>query len=173
MAGRAAFPGSFNPLTVAHLTIADAARRHLDVTVVHLVLSEVTLGKEHHPDLPPVNERADRLERATRRHAWLEVVVTPHQLLADIADGYDAVVLGADKLAQVHDPRFYDGDPARRDAALARLPRMAVAPRPPHPVPPELRLAVPPWVAEVSATAVRAGRSEWAADPMRRSGLSD
>lgn len=162
--GRAAFPGSFNPFTVAHLAIAEAARQHLEVTVVHLVLSEITLGKEDHPDLAPVHERAERLEQVTRRHQWLEVVVTPDQLLADIAEGYDAVVLGADKFAQLHDPRFYGDDPVRRDAALARLPRLAVAPRPPHAVPPEVTLAVPDWVAAISATAVRAGRTEWAVD---------
>ena len=38
--------------------------------------------------------------------------------------------MGADKWAQVHDPAWYGVDAAARDAALAALPRVLVAPRP-------------------------------------------
>jgi len=59
------------------------------------------------------------------RPGW-EVVVTTARLLVDVSAGYDAVVLGADKLAQVLDPAWYaDGRGTReaeaaRDAALER-----------------------------------------------------
>ena len=65
---------------------------------------------------------------------WLRVVVIDARLIADIADGYDAVVMGADKWAQVVDPAWYGDDPTERDRALARLPRVAVAPRHGHPI---------------------------------------
>ena len=85
--------------------------------------------------------------------------------LADIARGYDAVVMGADKWAQVIDPAWYDGDADARDAAVAALPRVAVAPRRGWTTPSEFRLDVPDHIAEVSATAVRDGRHDWAASP--------
>ena len=56
--------------------------------------------------------------------------MTDAQLITDIAAGYDVVVMGADKWAQVRDPAWYDGSTAARDAALARLARVLVAPRP-------------------------------------------
>lgn len=158
-----AYPGSFNPLTVAHVAIADSARRHHGLDRIDLVISTVALAKEHRPDVAPVDERVATIEAVAATRPWLAVVVTEAQLLADIAEGYDVVVMGADKWAQLHDVGFYDGDPAARDAALARLPTPAVAPRPPHPVPGRHRLAVPAWLAEVSATAVRAGRHDWRA----------
>lgn len=163
MARRGAYPGSFNPLTVAHLAIADAARAQHHLTRLDLVLSRVVLAKEDHPELAAVDVRVAAIEAATADRPWLCVVVTDAQLIVDIAEGYDLVVMGADKWAQVHDPAFYGGDPTARDRAVARLPAVAVAPRPPHPLPADRALDVPDWVGEVSATAVRAGRYDWRA----------
>src|SRR5262249_27202110 len=84
--------------------------------------------------------------------------VTDAQLLADIAEGYDVLILGADKWAQIQELGFYGGSATARDAALARLPEIAFVPRPPHAVPDGLRvLAVPPELADVSSTLARAG----------------
>ena len=69
------------------------------------------------------------LARLVAGRPELGVVVTDAQLVADIARGYDVVVMGADKWAQVNDPAWYDS-PAARDAALAALPRVLVVPRP-------------------------------------------
>lgn len=160
---RGAYPGSFNPLTVAHLAVAAAARRQHDLQEVVLIISRVALAKEDHPELAAVEHRVEAIEAATADRRWLTVQVTEQQLIADIADGYDVVVMGADKWAQLHDVAFYGHDVAARDAALARLPTVAVAPRPPHPTPSEHALVVPAWVGEVSATAVRAGRHDWRA----------
>jgi len=125
---RAAFPGSFNPPTVAHLDIADAARRQCGVSRVDLVLSRVAIGKES-VTRPTVDERADVLRAVSGNgRPWLGVVVTDARLLVDIADGYDVLVLGADKWAQVLDPQYY-GSVAARDEAVARLPVVAYAPR--------------------------------------------
>jgi hypothetical protein len=132
---RAAFPGSFNPPTVAHLDIAAAARRQCGVERVVLVLSIDAIGKEN--VRPTVHERAGVLRVVASTRPWLEVVVTDARLLVDIARGYDVLVLGADKWAQVLDPQYYDDDVAARDAAVAALPHLAFAPRgegepPPH-----------------------------------------
>jgi hypothetical protein len=175
------YPGSFDPLTIAHLAVADSAVRHLGLERLDLAISRLALGKEHLDDDSVERRRAGILE-ATRDRPWLGVVVVEARLVADIAAGYDAVVMGADKWAQVVDPAWYGGDPDARDAAVARLPRVAVAPRHGHEVvdhplpggPPAdaLLLPVPGDVAHVSATAVRSGRVEWAALPHRLRGTS-
>jgi hypothetical protein len=163
---RGAYPGTFNPPTVAHLAIADAARAQCRLDLVELVLSRSPLGKQDHPELAPLEERRSRLERIAADRDWLTVRVTDSQLLAEIADGYDVLVLGADKWAQVVDARWYESASAR-DAALEGLPHLAVAPRPPHPVP-----AIGERVTildldrshhHVSATAVRRGERRWLA----------
>lgn len=163
---RGAYPGSFNPPTVAHLAVAEAARRQCRLVAVDLILSSTTLGKEGDPDLAPVADRAEALVALSRRRRWLRVVVSEHRLLADLAQGYDVLVLGADKWAQIQEPSWYGGE-AGRDAALARLPHVALAPRPPHPLPatgPGLTiLDVGAEHHEVSSTAVRAGRHDWLA----------
>ncbi len=73
------------------------------------------------------------LEAIAARLGWLGVVLTDHQLIADVSAGYDAVIIGADKWAQIMDPVWYQSAEAR-DAAVARLPRILVAPRPPFPL---------------------------------------
>jgi hypothetical protein len=122
------YPGSFNPPTVAHLAIAHSALRHAELSRVNLVVSRVALGKEH-VELPLLDDRVAVLTDVARSHPWLGVRVTDERLLVDIAHGYDVLVMGADKWAQVLDPSWY-GSEAARDAALAELPRVLVAPRP-------------------------------------------
>lgn len=153
-------------MTVAHLAIADAARRHCGLDRLDLVLSEVTLGKEQ-SGAPTANQRAEALAGLRVDRPWLAVVVTPHRLLVDIADGYDWLVLGADKWTQVADPRWYGDSPEARDDAIARLPRIAVAARPGHDVPDQALLLDlgddADSYAHISSTAVREGRHEWRA----------
>ncbi|HLI24175.1 MAG TPA: hypothetical protein VKU91_04415, partial [Acidimicrobiales bacterium] len=106
---------------------------------------------------------------------------TAAQLLVDVAAGYDYLVMGADKWAQVVDPVWYGGSEAERDSALARLPPVVVAPRPPFPLPAPsslpagvVLLDLPGGHGAVSSTAARSGRGEWmlpeAADYARRTG---
>ena len=112
------YPGSFDPMTVAHLAIVDASRRQCGLGRLDLILSEVTLGKED-ADAPSAPERAAALARLQERRPWLAVVVTTHRLLVDIAEGYDWLVLGADKWTQVADPAWY-GDSLERREHCAR-----------------------------------------------------
>jgi hypothetical protein len=150
------YPGSFNPPTLAHLGIADAARRRWSLERVDLMLSERALDKEH-VERPLLEHRVAVLHELAARLGWLGVRTTSHQLLADMAEGYDVLILGADKWHQVLDPRYYEGSAERRDAAVARLPHLAIAPRPPLLVPPELLLDVAPDLGEMSSTRARGG----------------
>jgi hypothetical protein len=163
----AAYPGTFNPPTIAHLAIAEAAREACGLDRLDLVLSRDPLGK---PGVrPTVDERAAVLAAIAASRPWLGVLVTDHRLLVDIGAGYDVLVLGADKWAQVLDPAFYDSL-AHRDEALARLPHLAVARRG--------ALAVPDGCTvldvdahHVSSTAVRAGDIDLMVQEARASGL--
>jgi predicted RNA-binding protein with PIN domain len=150
------YPGSFDPLTIAHVAIADAARRHAQLERLDLALSTIALAKEH-LDHASVERRAREIRAATRDRPWLDVVVTDAQLVAEIAAGYDVVVMGADKWTQVRDPQWYGGDPVARDLALASLPRVLVAPRPGFDASGAELLDIDPALADVSSTRARAG----------------
>jgi nicotinate-nucleotide adenylyltransferase len=161
------YPGSFDPLTIAHLAIADVAREHAGLDRLDLALSTVALGKEH-LDRKSVERRADEIRTTTHERPWLHVVVTDAQLIADIAAGYDVVVMGADKWAQVRDQQWYGNDPVARDAALASLPRVLVAPRPGFDAAGAEVLDVDPALARVSSTRARAGEQHLVAAPAPR-----
>jgi hypothetical protein len=149
------YPGTFDPPTVAHLAIADAARNQCELDRVDLVLNRTPLGKQ---DVRPLAIRVAMLEAVAATRPWLSVVVTDDLHLADIADGYDVLVLGADKWAQVLDPVFYDST-ADRDDAVARLPQLAIAPR--HGlVLPDDSVVLDVDLSHVSSTAARAGRED-------------
>ena len=163
------YPGSFNPPTHAHVEIALTARESHGLVRVDLAVSAVALGKET-VHRPPIDERVAVIRDSIADIEGLGLVVTEAQLIADIAHGYDVVVMGADKWAQVNDPAWYGHDPAERDAVLARLPRLALAPRPPHAIPAEHRLPVADNLLEVSSSAARAGRVEWMTEAARASG---
>ena len=159
MARIGVYPGSFNPPTRAHLEIALAAVSQHCLKRLDFALSLSPLGKTT-VEVPSFAHRLEVLEQSLWGHASLSVVVTEKQLIVDIADGYDVVVMGADKWHQVHDPWWYDDDKQARDTAVNRLPTVALAPRPPHVIPPELQLPVPDDLLEISSTAARAGHTD-------------
>jgi len=157
------YPGSFNPPTVAHLAIARAAVEQCGLVRVDLVLSREALGKEDR-DLVAIEDRADVLRAIAATRDWLGVRVTDDRLIGDIAEGYDVVILGADKWVQINELHWYGGSVDERDAVLARLPHIAGAPRPPFDLTGVTTvLEVDAEHHEVSATDVRAGRREWMA----------
>lgn len=159
MARIGVYPGSFNPPTRAHLEIALAAVSQHCLKRLDFALSLRPLGKAG-VDVPSFAHRLEVVEQSLWDHESLAVVVTEEQLIADIADGYDVVVMGADKWRQVNDPRWYNDDTQARDRAVSRLPTVALAPRPPHVIPPELQLPVPDDLLEISSTAARAGHTD-------------
>ncbi len=154
---RAVYPGSFNPPTIAHLELSAVVRDERNVDVIVWTLSRRTLGKD--PEArPTIDERAAVLRTIAAPYDWLEVQITEAQLLADIARGFDVIIMGADKWAQIHSLEWYR-DADDRDAALASLPEIAIGPRPPHRAPPE-HLVDLSGVEHVSSTAVRAGNHD-------------
>jgi hypothetical protein len=122
------YPGSFNPPTVAHLAVAEAARSVGRLDRIDLIVSRVALGKEVLA-VPAFEDRVALLHDIARTRSWLGVVATDACLIVDLARGYDAVVMGADKWRQVNDPAWYGGDLSARDAALGHLPQVLLAPR--------------------------------------------
>ncbi|HXF56059.1 MAG TPA: adenylyltransferase/cytidyltransferase family protein [Actinomycetota bacterium] len=119
-------PGSFDPLTVAHAALAEAARRE-GAELVVLLYSVRTLPKEGDvaPPLLSEPERLAALERFVRGRPGLAVGVCSHGLLADQAEAAARrfpsselwVVVGSDKVLQLFHPRWYED----RDQALGRL----------------------------------------------------
>jgi hypothetical protein len=171
-----AYPGTFNPPTIAHLAIAEAARRQGGLDRVDLLVSRLPLGKD--PAQPPLPRRLAVLEAIAATRPWLSVRLTDQQLIADVAAGYEAVVLGADKWLQINDLVWYADDPAIRDAILARLPRLLLVPRPPHALPSNLPpgaviLAIDADHGSVSSSEARAGRLEWMAPEAAAAGWWD
>jgi nicotinic acid mononucleotide adenylyltransferase len=156
--------GTFNPFTRAHAALAVAGRR-AGCELVVLAMAPVSLAKEGLERAHPV-DRLDWVAAWARRHRWAKVAVASSPLLVDMAEalgeatgGAVALLVGADKAAQLAEPHWYD-DPA---AALGRLDRAAsllVADRAGHLVPDlPLRAAplpTPAWVPERSATEARA-----------------
>jgi len=168
MTRTAIYPGSFNPPTVAHLDLSIAVMEQREVDVIVWSLSHITLGKdlEGHPT---VDERLQVLNAVAEDYAWLEVRVTHDQLLADIAAGFDVLIMGADKWSQINELEWYRSID-ERDAAIAALPELAIAPRPPHPVPAQFALRFENNE-RVSSTAARAGAHHLMLPQARASGL--
>ena len=156
------YPGSFNPPTIGHLAIAQAARVQRGLDRIDLAVSRVALGKER-TEVPAFEDRISVLEASVANIDGVEVVVTHHQLLVDIAQGYDVVVMGADKWAQVQDPAFYEDSVEARDRAVETLLELdlAIAPRPPFEVPVGAELNISPEMVAVSSSGARQGRLEW------------
>jgi nicotinic acid mononucleotide adenylyltransferase len=156
--------GTFNPFTRAHAALAVAGRR-AGCQLVVLAMAPVSLAKEGLERAHPV-DRLDWVAAWARRHPWAVVAVASSPLLVDMAEalgeatgGEVALLVGADKAAQLVEPRWYDEPVAALDR-LGRAASLLVAERAGHPTPDlPLRgtpLPTPPWVPERSATQARA-----------------
>jgi len=164
---RGVYPGSFDPPTIAHLAIAEAAIRAGALDHLDFAISRAPLGKTA-AQQRPLAARVAAVERLAASRSSLGVTVTDARLIADISAGYDVVVMGADKWAQVIDPEWYGNDAEARDAALARLPHVLVAPRPGFTVVGADVLELPADLGHVSSTAARAGSHHLIAPEARR-----
>ena len=153
---RGVYPGSFDPPTTAHLAVAEAALSQRRLQRLDLVVSRRPLGKSA-PVHPSLDDRLAVLRESVSHLESVRVLSVESRLLVDIAAGYDVVVMGADKWHQIHQVEFYDGSARRRDEAIASLPDVAVAPRPPFPLPPRLALDLDPEHHATSSTRARAG----------------
>ena len=157
------YPGSFNPPTVGHVAIVEAAIRLHQLDSIDLVISEVALAKPL-IERPSLEERLQVITASYTDIPEVNVLRTSLQLIADIAQGYDVVVMGADKWAQINDVKFYDSE-AHMQESLASLPTLAVAPRSGEKVHESIRLDVPETIAEVSSSSARRTNFEWMTKP--------
>jgi nicotinic acid mononucleotide adenylyltransferase len=121
----AVLPASFDPPTVGHAALADAALQ--EGSVVVLLYSVRTLPKEGEPGAPLLSEvdRVRAMEALAATRPGAVVAVTSASLLVDQAEAAATafpgaqveLLAGSDKVIQVVDPRWYD-DP---DDAVERL----------------------------------------------------
>ncbi len=118
-------PGSFNPLTAAHLELARAARRRFELDTVVFSISSVIVDKERVEGLC----REDRLlllSLVAQDDPGTAVAVVNRGLYSGQAPAFRACfgddadlwfIVGMDKVLQIFDPRYYED----RDAALDKL----------------------------------------------------
>jgi nicotinic acid mononucleotide adenylyltransferase len=132
----ALFPGSFNPLTNAHIALTAAARTALSLDLVIWSLAVSTIDKER-VARASIADRLAQLRSFASFAAVDAVALINRGLYVDqvravrshlAADATLTVLVGIDKVVQLFDPRYYDD----RDGALAELfalANLAVAPR--------------------------------------------
>lgn len=121
----ALLPGSFNPLTTAHLDLAARAIASGTCDAVWFTISVRTVDKERVTGAL-LEDRLAVLHDVTHHHPALGVAVTNRGLYVDQAVAAHMTlrvpatllfIVGYDKIVQIFDPRYYDN----RDAALALL----------------------------------------------------
>lgn len=134
-------PGAFNPLTLAHLTLADSAKQANPGSMLYFIVNTTTINKEQ-IERASLLDRLLLLELVAQRERFLGVLVTNQGLYVDQAEVAHAVfpgakelrfVIGFDKIVQIFDPRYYTD----KEAALKRLftlTQLLVAPRGAHEV---------------------------------------
>ena len=152
---RGIYPGSFNPPTLGHMAIAEAAIATYNLTSLELAISARPLGKSA-VRRPTLEHRRKVVELSVAHLDGARVTVSELRFIADLAEGYDVVVMGADKWQQVNDVAFYDS-PAERDASLARLPALAIAKRGNAQIPPGAELTLSGDYGHISSSAAREG----------------
>lgn len=130
---RAVYPGTFDPPTVAHLAIVESVLATYGPVRLDLVLSQRPILKEDR-ERPRLDHRVDVVTASVAHLDAVSVAVTAHRLIADIAAGYDLVIMGADKWHQINDIVFYD-DAAHRRRCLEALPTVVVVGRGDDPLP--------------------------------------
>jgi nicotinic acid mononucleotide adenylyltransferase len=117
--------GSFDPMTIAHSALADAAAERAELVL--LVYSVRTLPKEGvlPPPLLSERDRLRSLEAFARGRPRIVPALASHGLLAEQAEAARSrfprsdlfLVMGSDKALQVLDPKWYED----RDRSIARL----------------------------------------------------
>jgi nicotinamide-nucleotide adenylyltransferase len=130
------FAGSFNPLTLAHVALARAARRAAQLDLVVWASAAVTVDKEQ-VERASLTDRLAQMVGYTYRRRRDALVVLNRGLYVDEAralrtllpqDAELTILIGFDKVVQIFDSRYYDD----RDAALNELfaeASLLVAPR--------------------------------------------
>jgi cytidyltransferase-like protein len=117
--------GSFDPLTLGHVALSEAALDHANLVL--LVYSVRTLPKEGSAPGPLLSEeeRLAVLEAFCERRPRMEPALSSHGLLAEQVQAASArfpssdlaLVMGSDKVRQLLDPSWYED----REATLRPL----------------------------------------------------
>lgn len=108
------FPGAFNPLHEGHLRMAEVAEEHYDVPVTF----ELSIANVDKAPLDFI-ELAERLQQLAGRRVLLTSAPTFVEK-AQVAPGC-VFVVGIDTLVRIADVRYYFGDAAQRDDAIATI----------------------------------------------------
>lgn len=134
------FPGSFNPLTLAHVALADAARAAADLDLVIWAIAAHTVDKEQ-VQRATLEDRVAQMAAFTALAASTSsataLALTNRGLYVDQARAMRArlptaaelyIIIGYDKIVQIFDPRYYADRTSALDALFAQA-RVLVGPR--------------------------------------------
>jgi nicotinamide-nucleotide adenylyltransferase len=130
------FAGSFNPLTLAHIALARAARREARLDLVVWAFAAVTVDKER-VTRASLADRLAQMASYVRPRRGDALVVLNRGLYVDEArairtllpsEAELTILVGFDKIVQIFDPRYYDDRDAALDALFAEA-HLLVAPR--------------------------------------------
>jgi nicotinic acid mononucleotide adenylyltransferase/nicotinamide mononucleotide (NMN) deamidase PncC len=112
------FPGAFNPPHAGHLRMAEIAEHRLGPPVAW----ELSITNVDKPplDFIAVRDRIDALREADARRPIVLTTAPTFLEKAELFPGA-AFIVGADTLARIAQPRYYNDDPAKRDAAVADI----------------------------------------------------
>jgi nicotinic acid mononucleotide adenylyltransferase len=129
------FPGSFNPLTDAHVAVADAARAQAQLDTLAWAMAAVTVDKERVARSSLLDRLAQLVAFAhprgeavllLNRGLYVDQVAILRAAVGSLVRVF--VVVGFDKVVQIFDPRYYADRNAALDALFATA-DLLVAPR--------------------------------------------
>lgn len=112
------FPGAFNPPHAGHLRMAALAEERLNKTLTW----ELSIANVDKPLLDFIAIR-DRVQALQSEDHNRQITLTRAPAFREKAALFPGAtfVVGADTVVRIADPRYYGGDIARRDAAIAAI----------------------------------------------------
>jgi hypothetical protein len=116
---RAVFPGAFNPRHDGHRQLAAAALRRLGGPDEARVEHEISMLSVDKPPLDFLEMQRRALQFGPQETLWFTAAPRFEQK-ADLFPGVTFLV-GADTIVRIGDVRYYGGEPAARDRAIAHL----------------------------------------------------